>query len=71
MSSRITPREIEVLRLIRDGLSNEQIASRLHLSKQTVANHLSSILLKLDAANRTEAVVKALRAELINLEESE
>lgn len=67
MSLRVTPREVEILLLIRDGLSNGQIASRLRLSEQTVKNHMAMILLKLDAVNRTEAVVKALRAGLIDL----
>lgn len=67
MSSRVTPRELEILLLIRDGLSNKQIALRLGISERTVKNHVMMILLKLDAANRTEAVVKALRADLIDL----
>lgn len=51
----LTEREIEVLRHIADGATNMQIAERLEISEHTVANHVRSILLKLEAANRTQA----------------
>lgn len=52
----LTPREMEVLGLIADGLSNREIAERIHLSIYTVKNHVHNILDKLDVAGRDEAV---------------
>lgn len=63
----LTPRELEVLALLADGLSNKTIASRLRVSDQTVKFHVASICGKLGAANRTEAVRRALRRGLIPL----
>ena len=51
----LSERERQCLRLAGDGLSNRQIAERVHLSEGTVRNYLSAALSKLDAANRTEA----------------
>lgn len=51
----LTDREREVLRLVGDGLPNDEIADRLHLARGTVRNYLSSAILKLGARNRTEA----------------
>ena len=59
----LTPREIEVLELLADGLSNKGIAVRLRISDQTVKFHVSSICGKLGAANRTDAVRRALRRD--------
>jgi DNA-binding NarL/FixJ family response regulator len=63
----LTPREIEVLELLAEGLPNKAIASRLGISDQTVKFHVSSISGKLNAANRTDAVRKAVRRGLITL----
>jgi DNA-binding NarL/FixJ family response regulator len=63
----LTPREIEVLELVAEGLPNKAIAARLSISDQTVKFHVSSICGKLGAANRTEAVRRALRRGLITL----
>ena len=63
----LTPREIEVLELVAEGLPNKAIAARLAISDQTVKFHVSSICGKLGAANRTEAVRRALRRGLITL----
>jgi|SRR5262245_4474604 len=63
----LTPREVEVLELLAEGLPNKAIADRLHISDQTVKFHVSSISGKLGAANRTDAVRRALRRGLITL----
>ncbi len=60
----LTPRELEVLALVADGMSNESIARRLSLSGKTVRNHLSNIFVKLQVADRAEAIVRARRAGL-------
>jgi DNA-binding NarL/FixJ family response regulator len=64
---RLTTREIEVLQLLADGLPNKSIASRLGISDQTVKFHVSSIYGKLGAANRTDAVRRAVRRGLLAL----
>jgi DNA-binding NarL/FixJ family response regulator len=58
----LTAREREVLDLIAAGLSNTQISHRLHLSQKTVRNHVSHIFLKLQVADRTQAVIRAREA---------
>ncbi|WP_062526385.1 LuxR C-terminal-related transcriptional regulator [Demequina rhizosphaerae] len=60
LTDSLTAREDEVLELIRSGLSNQQIARRLHIALPTVKNHVHSILHKLHARNRTEALVRAV-----------
>jgi NarL family two-component system response regulator LiaR len=62
----LTERELEVLHLLAMGLSNAAIAAQLSLSRNTVRHHVRSILLKLDASNRTEAVVLALQHGLVH-----
>lgn len=57
----LTLREHEVLRLLAEGLPNKQIADRLNISEHTVKFHVSSILSKLGASSRTEAVMQAVR----------
>ena len=63
----LTPRELEALRLLADGLPNKAIASRLGISEHTVKFHVNSILGKLSAQSRTEAVTIAARLGLILL----
>ena len=63
----LTPREAEVLRLLADGLGNKEIAQRLSVSEHTIKFHIRSILGKLGAASRTEAVTRGLRSGLIEL----
>lgn len=61
----LTQREREVLRLLADGLSNEQIGKLLFISPETVRTHIRKAMGKLDADTRTEAVAKAIRRSLI------
>jgi len=61
----LTPRETEVLRMIAEGLGNKEIASKLGISDHTVKFHISSILAKLGASNRAEAVTLGMRHGLI------
>ena len=61
----LTPREFEVLGLISEGLSNGEIAGRLFVTERTVKFHVSSILAKLGAGNRTEAARIAVRRGII------
>ena len=65
--SPLTPREEEVLQLIADGLSTTEVAERLYISGKTVKNHLASIYEKLDARDRTQAVLAAVRIGIIRL----
>lgn len=62
----LSTREREVLRLVAEGCSNRQIAEVLHLAPGTVKNHLSAVLLKLGARDRTNAVLRALREGLLD-----
>jgi DNA-binding NarL/FixJ family response regulator len=63
----LSPREMEILQYVVRGSSNKEIAHALQISQQTVKNHISSILRKLDAKDRTEAAVYALRHGWIRL----
>src|SRR5579871_2360529 len=57
----LSPRELEILEFVTNGMSNKEIASRLGISQQTVKNHMTSILKKLNVQDRTQAAVTALR----------
>ncbi len=67
MTDPLTSRELEVLGMLAEGLSNKLIAHRLQISEHTVKFHVTSIMSKLDAASRTEAVTLGLRRGLIML----
>jgi transcriptional regulator EpsA len=64
-SHKLSIREAQVIGLIRDGKTNQQVAEVLDLSPLTVKNHVQNILRKLDVANRAQAVAKAVKARLI------
>lgn len=57
----LSPRELEILQSVTNGMSNKEIANRLGISQQTVKNHMTSILKKLNVQDRTQAAVMALR----------
>ena len=64
----ISEREEEVLQLIADGLSLPEVAARLYISAKTVRNHLASAYQKLDARDRTQAVLRAVRMGIVRLD---
>ena len=64
----ITKREEEVLQLIADGCSTPEVAEKLYISQKTVKNHLASIYQKLDARDRTQAVLQAVRMGIVHLD---
>ena len=66
--SPLTPRETEILQYIAQGYLNKQIAAELDISEQTIKNHVTSILRKLNANARTEAVVIAIKQGLISID---
>nr|WP_249136428.1 helix-turn-helix transcriptional regulator [Bradyrhizobium tropiciagri] len=63
----LTPRELDVLALLAEGASNKMIAQRLGISVHTAKFHVGSLLDKLDATGRTDAVAHAARRGVINL----
>ncbi len=66
-AEKLTPREMEILAAVGEGLSNKAVARRLGISAHTVKFHLEAIFAKLEAGSRAEAVVKRLRRGLIEL----
>ena len=62
----VTVREVEILRLASVGLSNREIADRLHMSPETVKSHVRHLLFKLHAVSRAHVVAEALRHGLID-----
>ena len=64
----ISDREVEVLQLIADGCSTPEVAAQLYISQKTVKNHLASIYQKLDARDRTQAVLAAVRMGIVHLD---
>jgi DNA-binding NarL/FixJ family response regulator len=61
----LTPRERRILKLVVDGCTNEQIATRLHLGTQTVKNQVSALMAKVGVRNRVQLAVYAVRHELL------
>ena len=68
--SPLSPREMEILQYVTRGLSNKEIAGRLGISHQTVKNHMTAILHKLDVEDRTQAAVYALRHGWVRLQDT-
>ena len=66
-SPRLTDRELEVLKLVAQGMSNREIATELYISENTVKNHVRNILEKLHLHSRMEAVVYAVREKLLDI----
>jgi len=66
ITSKITNRELDVLRLVAKGLSNSDIARKLHLSEGTIRNHVSAIFTKLQVSDRTQAAILAINHGLDN-----
>ena len=64
----LTAREVEILKLVAQGLSNQEIAEKLVISERTVRTHVTNILSKLHLANRTQAALYALREGLADLD---
>lgn len=62
---RISKREYEILQLINEGLSNQQIADQLFVSENTVKKHVSNLFFKMDVERRTEAIKKAKSLKII------
>jgi DNA-binding NarL/FixJ family response regulator len=61
----LSSRELDVLRLVVDGLTNQEIAEKLFISMETVKSHLKHIMDKLAVSDRTQAAVKAVREKLV------
>lgn len=68
-SSELSEREMEILRLAARGMSNQDIANRLYLSRRTIQSHLANIFRKMDVGSRTEAVLQALRRGWLGLDD--
>ncbi|MFN2148809.1 MAG: response regulator [Anaerolineales bacterium] len=66
----LSPREMEILQYVTRGMSNKEIASKLGISHQTVKNHMTAILHKLDVEDRTQAAVYALRHGWVRLKDT-
>lgn len=66
----LSPREMEILQFVTRGMSNKQIALELGISHQTVKNHMTSILKKLDVEDRTQAAVYALRRGWVRMHDT-
>lgn len=64
----VSPREAEVLQQVANGASTPEIAAALYISQKTVKNHLASIYAKLDARDRTQAVLQAVRMGIVRLD---
>jgi DNA-binding NarL/FixJ family response regulator len=66
--SELTPREEQVLKLISGGCSNQEIATKLEIAEKTVRIHVSSVLEKLGARDRTQAAIYAIQRGFVHLD---
>lgn len=66
-NTRLTKREVEVLKLITEGMLNKEIAHRLCISEKTVKNHVSNIFKKIQVSDRTQAAVFAIKNQIVDL----
>lgn len=66
-NSKLTKREVEVLKLITEGMLNKEIAHRLCISEKTVKNHVSNIFKKIEVSDRTQAAVFAIKNQIVEL----
>lgn len=66
--SQLSPRELEVLRLVAKGLSNKEIGAALHVVEGTIKIHLTNILAKLGVSDRTQAILAAVKRGIIQIE---
>jgi DNA-binding NarL/FixJ family response regulator len=64
-AARLTGREVDVLKLLKEGMQNKEIADRLFISAKTVDHHITSILFKLDVNTRVKAVHEAINLDII------
>jgi DNA-binding NarL/FixJ family response regulator len=69
LRSKLTTRELEVLRLVGDGKSNKQIALELGISERTARTHVSNLLRKIRLTSRTQAAVLAVREGLVDADD--
>jgi DNA-binding NarL/FixJ family response regulator len=67
-SKELSPRELGVLRLLVDGMSNKEISSKLAIGEESVKTHLSGIFLKLGTADRTQTAIEAIRQGIVHLD---
>ena len=67
MENRLTEREFNVISLVVEGLTNSQIAAKLHISVHTVKAHLEAIYDKFGVSNRVQAAIKAIVLELVDI----
>jgi two-component system NarL family response regulator len=65
----LTPREVDILKLVARGLGNKEVADELEISQATVKNHVASIIAKLGAQDRTHAVTLALERNIIDIDD--
>ena len=69
VTDKLSDREVEILKLLAQGLTNAEIAERLFLTRGTVRNYVSAVLNKLDVDDRTQAAILAIRHGLVNSED--
>jgi two-component system NarL family response regulator len=69
MRTELTPRELEILRMLAKGLTNKQIGKALNISDNTVKNHVNSVIEKLEVCDRTEAATTAIQRGILSADD--